>query len=324
VPILKRLHFAFHLRKDSLLLVATTLVSAVGGIFGVYKPSNALVAGFAAISVLTIAWALLPAFRSLKSPYTEFFNKPSQGIAWLRARLRGKNCRFHALGVREVTVMGIACSDIGDLFHEVVNAAASGIRFRVVMLDPEHPAAQPEGLLPTLEPRAEVAHIVQRPLGNQLQQLKADFEDDSAVQDRLSELFHELERSRYASHSVCIRVCTDLWYLADELARKRSRDSPPAIQVYFRNELPELRQWVLDGRALLYSVYAANPGVGADNPSFLLSALDGKAEPFGLIAQRAQLTADEIVRTCVVAKPRALAASGHAPLQALTAHRSEK
>ncbi len=106
MSIFKRLRFAFHLRKDAILPVSTTLLSSAGGIFSYYHPSRLLLASFVALSAFTMLWAMIPVFRSINSPYTAFFNKPSQAIAWLRERMGGSQCRLLRMGVDKVTVLG--------------------------------------------------------------------------------------------------------------------------------------------------------------------------------------------------------------------------
>jgi len=210
--------------------------------------------------------------------------------------LQGDRPHLLRAGIDSVTVIGVACTDIADLYEVVVNGVRAGISFTVILVDPQSKDVCKGGIIGKWEDWTLVDKEVIKPLLKQLNNLQAEFENNADVKSKIAELVGKIEdlyvkTTDLSQHSVCITVCQELWELAGRHAMRMSHKAGTVI-VLLDDELPFARQWIFGKKAVLYSAYVGYPGVGVDNPVFCYSALD---EPGSDVAERALHYADQLV-----------------------------
>ncbi len=202
-------------------------------------------------------------------------------------------------GVEKVTITGVACTDIGYLFEEIVQAIHSGVHFRVLMVNPD--SKKDIDILKMWENNNDVAEKVQKPLKERLEKLATNYESRKAeTASRLRELASQLQTNGFIDHSTCIKVCAEVWCLADAEAKARdSFHTKGDVSFYHLKELPFVRYWVFDDKDVRYSVYGGRPGVGIGTESavFCYSSLSG-SEPHGLAAKRAAHYIETLIKAC--------------------------
>ncbi len=287
------------LRRDLLPPLAATLLSGAGTIVTIWAvtPRNYWVLSiFAGVFLLSLVWIAVPFLTAWMLPYTDFWLSWKGAAKWLKPKLVGKRRHLiHAYGVETIATIGVACTDIGHLFDEIVQAVASGVSFKVFMVNPDNSALM--DTLKKLESNTkQIKEVVQEPVSKKLAKLAG--RDEAAGNAKraqtLRSLAGRLEAEGYCDHSECIRVCEELWLLAGAAGREATLHPSATIQIYRMDELPFARQWVIGDKALLYSTYPGHPGVGTDNPVFCHSAIDGKVEGSVAIAERAELYVEQL------------------------------
>ena len=289
-----------HLILPFIFSLISALISLVGTIAALMMLKSApywLIIILSSLFLLSTAYITIYFIHGPKLHYSDFWPNTKGARKWLKPKMTGNPSHLHRCGVGTVTVLGVACTDIGYLFEEIVEAISAGVTFRVVMVNPESPDVGPGGVIKKWEHDREVEVVVQRPLANELDKLASRYEKNGRA-DRGREfrrLKIQLEHKDYTDHSECIKVCGKAWSLAAKEAKARIPKTMGSVSIYYLDDLPFARQWVLGDKAFLYSLYVGHPGIGTDNPVFCYSVLEGNAEGSGEMCQRAAYYADQLI-----------------------------
>jgi hypothetical protein len=283
-----------HLKKD----IPIIILSAIGAAFSIIGPiHNYLISKLILLAILFVS--IISIYQEIwsKLPWADFWLTGAKTRSWLKPRLAGNPSQLRAVdGVTTITVIGVSCTDIAYLFEEVIDSICSGISFRIAMMNPEHEDVGPRGIIKDLEPDAIVSKVVQAPLDNEIKKLAQKYSEDPSkdrLVSRLNAMRTKLREGNYCDHSTCIKVCEELWLLAGKEAKLR-KSINSTIRIYYLNELPFARQWIIGDRHLLYSIYVGHPGVGVDNPMFY--------QKEGAEGKRAESYANKLIERLVLAE----------------------
>ncbi len=294
---LRRVWFVISSRRDSTLSAIWMIVSGIGVAAtlwpGAAKTIALLRLIFAGWCVIFLSWLIVVFRQACQMNFTDFWPTTEGAHNWLRKKLKGDPPELtDRLAIRTLALIGVACTDIAYLFEEVVNGVAHGLNIDVFMVNPDNSTLM--SALKDLEPEHEVKKKVQAPMYSQLKRLESRYRP---MNDELAGCLHRLgqrlDQKDFKDHAECIRVCEDAWILAGVKGYERQKSG--AVRTYLLNELPWARQWALNDKALVYSVYAGHPGVGVDNPVFRHSIIDGRE---GKISRRASIYVDELRKKC--------------------------
>jgi len=297
--IIPRLRRTVELRRDLIPALATAALSGAGLLVTTWAvtPRNYWLFGiFTGVLLLSVLGIALPYLTAWRLPYSDFWLGWKGAVRWLRPKLAGNPSPLQGCGAHTVTVIGVACTEIGPLFDQIVEAVNSGHSFKVVMVNPGNSALM--AILRDLEHADEVKRLVQKPLADKLKKLADRYGEDKTCAAEASQLFElgqRLASKDFRDHSECIRVCGELWLLAGRLGTREPKNPATAIEIRYMDELPFAHQWVVNPAALLYSVYAGHPGVGTDNPVFCHSGIRSDLEKHGDEIRRAALYAQQLI-----------------------------
>lgn len=298
---LKRLRIVFSLRKDLIFPLTVTPLSVAGAIASIYRasPNYWILAVSLALAAVSILWLTVPLFRAWRLSYSDVWLNMQQARNWIRPRLFGNPSYLQRCGVNQITVIGVACTDIGDLFREVAEAVGSGMSFRVCLVNPNHSDVGENGVIKQWEHDGSVSTVVQKPLTRKLEQLATYYEGQMKhrVAGELRRLKGRLEAKNLTDHADCIRVCQELWLLAAKEGVENRMRGGGGISTYYCDDLPFAKQWIFEDRALVFSTYVGHPGVGVDNPVFCYSSFENAEGP-GEIARRATYYAERLIEKC--------------------------
>lgn len=296
---IRRLRRTVELRRDRIPALATAALSAAGLLVAIWAvtPRNYWLLGiFTGVLLLSLLGIALPYLTAWRSPYSDLWLSWKGAVRWLKPKLAGNPSPLQRCGAHTITVIGVACTEIGPLFDRIVEAVSSGHSFRVVMVNPDNAGLM--DILSELEHPDEVRRLVQRPLADKLTELAARYGKDQSCAVEATQLFElgqRLASKDFCDHSECIRVCAELWRLADRMATRTPQHSAASIKIRYMDELPFAHQWVVNPAALLYSVYAGHPGVGTDNPVFCHSGIGNDLEEHGDRIRRAAFYAEQLI-----------------------------
>ena len=296
---MRRLRWAVELRRDRIPALATAALSGGGLLVSIWAvtPRNYWLLGiFSGVLLLSLLGIALPYLTAWRLPYSDLWLSWKGAVRWLRPKLAGNPSPLQGCGTDTITVMGVACTEIGPLFDRIVEAVSSGHSFRVLMVNPDNSALM--DFLSELEHDDEVKRLVQKPLADKLKKLADRYGKDQSCAAEAAQLFElgqRLASKDFCDHSECIRVCAELWLLAGRMAARAPQHSPALIEIRYMNELPFAHQWVVNPAALLYSVYAGHPGVGTDNPVFCHSGIGDDLKEHGDRIKRAALYVEQLI-----------------------------
>lgn len=295
--LIRRIWHGLKLRRDlvfPLIMCVMSIAGTVMAFVAVQPPQYLLAVVFGLLGMIAMSWAAVPYLSSYALPFSRVWLSMKGARRWLKGQLGREHSLLRDWGVRDVYVIGVACTDIAYLFEEVVSELKQGVSFHIVMVDPSNPDVLPNGAITKWETPKDVRTFVQEPLAEHLREMAKTYREESGRQDLsnvLLRLANQLEDDHLVSHSTCIEVSAALWKLAEEEAHMRETQCGAHVSIYYVDYLPFARQWLIGRKILLYSMYVGHPGVGIDNPVFGYTVPPEK----GAILERATYFCTEMV-----------------------------
>lgn len=273
--LLKGIFFSFVLYGKYLIPAITLLIAIITLTWPILSKSRNYWIAVVIYCVFFIFIVYIYSFvhKGARLPYSDFWISMRGARKWIRMKLK-KNSSAVNRSFGEVIVMGIATTDIVYLFNYVVSNLMSGVRFKVIMVNPEFLGDEDVEDIGNWESGDIVRDKVQEPLIEELERLSKHYKKENPrLKDKLNELRSNLLDSNLTSHTACIDVCARLWKLAEDEAKKRKNiDSGRVlIDIKYINEFPQLRLWIFGELAFVCSVYIGFRGVGVDSPVFCYS-----------------------------------------------------
>ena len=254
-----------------------------------------LVCIFSGLFILFIVFDLiLPWKKWQQVPYYRSWAKMEYARPWIARQFQGRIPHVRKWGVKEITVIGVACTEIGYLFRTITKAVNSGISFRIIMVNPQNTELMQ--LLRKYDIDEEVQKLVQEPLAADLRKLVKYYNDcsNNRMEKEITPRINRLVQGNYMEHKICIEVCREMWQLAETEGKSNNPSNHAQISVYYCDEPPWAHQWIFGAKTYIFSPYTGFPGVGVDNPAFCTHV--------GVVAgDRAHDYATWLVQKCCVA-----------------------